>query len=190
MTLNPQFMLCSCLSVQSDYRHQRAPLTRAQNPQKKQNKKKTWRQTVSFTANTRRVDTHRIFGEMLVDGFVLQVVVIQMVFRHAHSSNMASPHPNCSLQINRRTEPRCAVRKRWWTTRAAAERIGGLLIDITCDWQRGVRGLIDRQWERTRDAAEGRRPRSRGVTTWGGGPPRTDCPTRLTLTLWKAVNHH
>lgn len=104
-------MLCSFLSVQSDRRHQRAPLTRAQNrarKRKKKKKKQRW-QPVSFTANTRHVDTHRVFGEMLADGLVLQVVVIQMVFRHAHSSNMASPHPNCSLQINRRTE---AVRKR------------------------------------------------------------------------------
>lgn len=79
---------------------------RAQKPANKQTK------AAAFTAKRRHADTHRVLGEMLVDGLVLQVVVIQMVFSHAHSSNMASPRPDRSLQINRRTEPRRAVRKR------------------------------------------------------------------------------
>lgn len=195
MTLKPAvyaMLVLVCANWPSSSTH---PADAHTKPRKKKKKKakqtKTsprW-QPVSFTANTRHVYTHRVFGEMLVDGLVLQVVVIQMVLRHAHSSNMASPHPDCSLQINRRTDPRCAVRERWWTTRAAAERIGGLLIDITCDW---LRGLIDRRREtqlqegRKTSTVQGRNNTGAG----GGGLPRTERPTRLTLALEKTVKHH
>lgn len=43
-------------------------------------------------------DTHWVLGEMLPDGLALQVAVLQMIFRHAHCSNMASAKPTAACQ--------------------------------------------------------------------------------------------
>lgn len=85
-----------------------------------------------MAAESRHADTHRVFGEMLVDGLVLQVVVVQMVFSHAHSSNMASllaPGPQPADKPANRTESRATE-----TLRAhEGGSIGGPLIEITWD---------------------------------------------------------
>lgn len=80
--------LCSRLLDQRDNRHLLALLTCAQ----------TTNVTApfSFTTNIQHCDTHRVFGEMLPDGLALQVTVFQMIFRHAHCSNMASAKPTAA----------------------------------------------------------------------------------------------
>lgn len=179
-TLNPQFMLAS--------RSPRAQWPSSSTGARTKQTHKQKKTPAAFAAESRHADTHRVFGEMLVDGLVLQVVVVQMVFSHAHSSNMASSRPDRSLQINRRTEPSRALRKRWWVTRAAAERIGGPLIEITWDWQRGARAWL------TAAREDARRSWRKASTVQGRdstrGTPRAHSPPHLSLTGEMDVNNN
>lgn len=66
-----------------------------------------------FAANAS--DTNRILGEMLHDGLALQVAVLQMIFRHAHCSSIASAKLTAA-------RPEIAARK---IPRPGRKRVGG-----------------------------------------------------------------
>lgn len=83
------------LFVQRDNRHL---LSLPADVRKTKNKtdEQTWRQP--FDSLHKHNDTHRVLGEMLPDGLALQVAVLEMIFRHAHCSNMASAKKTAACQ--------------------------------------------------------------------------------------------
>lgn len=168
MTLNPQFTICSCLSVQSDHRHQRAPLTRAKNPAKKNKKNKcdvsrrrsllTCRYPPGLRRNARRWP--RLPGSRNPDG---SPPCSQL--QHGLSTPELQPADKpADRAALRGTETLMDHKGCSWTHRRSANRYH---LRLTA----GRAGLDWRQREATRHAIEGRRPRSRGVTTRGETSP-------------------
>lgn len=88
---------------------------------------------------------------------------------------------DCSLPHTRRTGVSVTERKRWWTTGATPDSIWGILMEITCEWEKHAQDLIDNS-EKERETLPEERAYITGAYQQRGRPlPSPELTPHFTL---------